>query len=305
MIETVREGKFLVVSVPRKWNHFTIEGIFKDYWKIPKKIIHEWRMSKEVTVDGKLFPWNTPLIAGVHLRVPMFEEDINEAVPPSDFNISILYEDDHLLIANKPSGMDTHPASPDQRNTLLNGVAHYLLSTEQHVMIKHIHRLDKNTTGAVLFSKNRVAGAMLDRMLSERKIHRTYAALAQGIMTEKKGTINEKIGRDRHHATRRRVSPTGQAAITHFHVLEQYLKKKLSLVSCSLESGRTHQIRVHFSHIGHPLAGDILYGGASTFPRQALHAYKIEFIHPFTEETIICRAPYLDAPPIFPDFPLP
>lgn len=305
MIETVKRGKFLIVTVPFKWNHFTIEGIFKDYWKVPKKLIHEWRMGMEVTVNNEFRPWNLPLAAGENLQIPIFEENNDEAVPPADLQISILFEDEHLLIANKPAGMDTHPSSPDQRNTLINGVAHYLHSTEQPMMIKHIHRLDKNTTGAVLFSKNRLAGSMLDKMLAERKIHRTYAALAQGIMTKKKGTINEKIGRDRHHATRRRVSPSGQPAITHYQVLESDAKKKLSLVKCSLETGRTHQIRVHFSHIGHPLAGDILYGGIPVFPRQALHAYKIELIHPITEEKIVCRAPYLDNPPIFPDFKLP
>ncbi|MDQ7864695.1 pseudouridine synthase [Peribacillus frigoritolerans] len=99
-----------------------------------------------------------------------------------------------------------------------------------------------------------------------------------------KAKSKKKIGRDRHHATRRRVSPTGQTAVTHYRVLNRDSKKNLTLVSCTLESGRTHQIRVHFSHLNHPLAGDTLYGGKKTFPRQALHARKIEFIHPISEE---------------------
>ncbi|WP_308302368.1 RluA family pseudouridine synthase [Bacillus sp. V5-8f] len=304
MIESVKQGKFLVVTIPDDWKHYTIEGIFKDYWKVPKKMIHEWRMGKAVTVNDQKIPWTSLLKPGDRLAVPVFE-DTDDLVAATDLQISILYEDEHLLIVNKPPGMDTHPNSAGQADTLMNGVAHYLLSTEQPTMAKHIHRLDKDTSGAVLFAKNRLSGVMLDKMLEERKIHRTYLAIVHGLLSKAKGTINEKIGRDRHHPTRRRVSPTGQTAITHFRVLERDPKKKLTIVKCSLESGRTHQIRVHFSHIGHPLAGDVLYGGKAVFPRQALHAYKISFIHPVTEEPIECIAPFLDSVPIFPDFPLP
>jgi 23S rRNA pseudouridine1911/1915/1917 synthase len=301
LIQSVRKGRYLLVTIPVKWNQLTIEGIFREQWKVPKKLMHEWRMSKKVTVNDKLRPWNSPLNTGECVQIPIFEEDNYEMVAPANLDVPILYEDEHLLIANKPAGMDTHPASPDQIHSLLNGVAYHLLSKGRPGMIKHIHRLDKDTTGAVLFAKNHLAGSMLDKMLEERQIKRTYAALCEGIIAENEGTINEKIGRDRHHATRRRVSPTGQTAVTHYQVLNRYPKKQLSLVKCSLESGRTHQIRVHFSHIRHPLAGDTLYGGKPIFPRQALHAYKMEFVHPLTEEAIVCHAPFLDNPPIFSD----
>lgn len=303
MIQTVTRGRFLIVTIPAKWNQLTIEGIFKDYWKVPKKMIHEWRMSKQVTINNEHRAWNTPLHVGEHLLIPIFDEGHHPGVPASDLGISILYEDEHLLIANKPAELETHPSSPGQIDSLLNGVAYQV--KERTGTIKHIHRLDKDTTGAVLFAKNRLAGVMLDRILEERKITRSYAALCEGIIKNNEGTIDEKIGRDRHHATRRRVSPTGQTAITRYKVLERYSNKRLSLVKCSLESGRTHQIRVHFSHIGHPLAGDTLYGGKPVFGRQALHAYKMEFIHPITEERIVCHAPFLDDPPIFPDIELP
>jgi 23S rRNA pseudouridine1911/1915/1917 synthase len=138
-------------------------------------------------------------------------------------------------------------------------------------------------------------------MLEKRDIKRTYLAIVQGTLPNKKGTINEPIGRDRHHATRRRVSPTGQKAVTHYEVLKADQRRKLSLVKCQLDTGRTHQIRVHFSSINHPLAGDELYGGKPIFPRQALHAVKLEFIHPFTNEKIICHAPFLDDHKIFTD----
>ncbi|MCO0597308.1 RluA family pseudouridine synthase [Peribacillus butanolivorans] len=261
-------------------------------------MVHEWRMSKEVKLNGNTVSWTTTLSEGDTISIPLMNAE-NETVKAVDLGISILYEDELLLIANKPAGMDTHPSQPGDTHTLINGVAYHLQNTGQTCMIKHIHRLDKNTTGAVLFAKDRLTGSMLDRMLEERKIKRTYVALVEGIIQKNEGKINEKIGRDRHHATRRRVSPTGQVAITHFQVLKRDSKKNLTLVSCTLESGRTHQIRVHFSHLNHPLAGDTLYGGKNTFPRQALHARKIEFIHPISEEKMIIEAPFLDKPGIF------
>ncbi|MFF2499905.1 MULTISPECIES: RluA family pseudouridine synthase [Peribacillus] len=292
-------NQHLIIDVLQSWNGLTIEKLFRELWKAPKKLVHEWRMSKEVTVNGNSVPWSTILNEGDTISIPLLDHAENETVQAADLGISILYEDDVLLIANKPAGMDTHPSQPDEAHSLLNGVAHHLQKTGQTCMIKHIHRLDKDTTGAVLFAKNRLIGSMLDRMLEEREIKRTYLALVEGNIKRDEGDIKEKIGRDRHHATRRRVSPTGQTAVTHYRVLNRDLKNNLTLVSCTLESGRTHQIRVHFSHLNHPLAGDALYGGKSTFPRQALHARKIEFIHPISEEKMIVEAPFIDEPEIF------
>lgn len=301
MIHYTRKENNLIIKVPEKWNSIIIEDFFKNYWRAPKKIIHEWRMSKEVTVNSECVPWSTKLNEGDFFSIPLFTDYETESIPATNLEIDIIYEDDFLLIANKPAHMDTHPSQPDANKTLINGVSYHLKQSGQTCMIKHIHRLDKDTTGAVLFAKNRLVGSMLDKMLEERKIKRTYYALVEGIMKSDKGTIQEKIGRDRHHATRRRVSPTGQTATTHYKVIQRYPKQNITLVSCTLESGRTHQIRVHFSHIHHPLAGDTLYGGKKIFPRQALHAQQIEFIHPISEEKILCKAPFLDMPPIFPD----
>jgi 23S rRNA pseudouridine1911/1915/1917 synthase len=286
----------IIIIAPNMWNKLTIDTLLKNYWKAPRKMVHEWRMSKKVTVNGEVANWTKSLHEGDELSLPIFE-NLLPLPTPQDLSISILYEDDTLLIANKPAGVETHPSEVGQTHTLLNGVAYHLKQTGQTCMIRHIHRLDKDTTGAVLFAKNQFVGALLDKMLEQRKITRSYYALVEGLLSQNNGTINEKIGRDRHHATRRRVSTNGQTAITHYRVLKRY--KNMTLVSCILESGRTHQIRVHFSHINHPLAGDLLYGGKPVFPRQALHAQTIEFVHPLTEEKISCYAPFLDNPPIF------
>lgn len=300
MIHYYRKESNLIITVPQNWNNMILEDFFKNYWKVPKKIIHDWRMSKEVTVNEETVPWSTKLNGGDLFSLPIFTNLETEHVPAADLGIDILYEDDFLLIANKPAQMDTHPSHSNDNKTLINGVSYYLQQSGQNCMIKHIHRLDKDTTGAVLFAKNRLVGSMLDKMLEERKIKRTYYALVEGIIKQDNGMIQEKIGRDRHHATRRRVSPTGQTSTTHYQVIQRDYKQNITLVSCTLDSGRTHQIRVHFSHIHHPLAGDTLYGGKRTFPRQALHARQIEFTHPISEEKILCAAPFLDTPPIFP-----
>jgi 23S rRNA pseudouridine1911/1915/1917 synthase len=295
-----KKGIWLEVIIPPDWNELTIEAIMRDIWKGPKKQIHGLRMDKAVLIDGKEANWHKPLKPFERMQIKFFAEQ-EFGVEPFYYDLEILYEDDHLLIVNKPAGMDTHPNEPSQTNTLTNAVAFYLQSKGEYRKVLHIHRLDKDTTGAVLFAKHAFIGAILDRMLEERTIKRNYLALTEGIIKKKKGTINEPIGRDRHHPTKRRISPSGQKAITHYKVLRTFQKNNSTLIQCSLDTGRTHQIRVHLSSIGHPLLGDPLYGGQQIFPRQALHAAVLSFIHPLTGEMIKCRAPFLDQPPIFPE----
>lgn len=298
MIQTHRKGEWFEIIIPEKWKSLTVEELFRTVWHAPKKQIHSLRMEKRVKINGQVAIWTAPLKIKDRLEIQFFiGEKLN--VQPTFYDLSILYEDDHLLVVNKPANMDTHPNSPAQFDTLANAVAFHLQAKGEYCQIKHIHRLDKDTTGAVLFAKHPFIGSILDQLLEKREIKRTYLAIVHGTLPTKKGTIKEPIGRDRHHATRRRVSPGGQIAVTHYEVINTNQRKNISIVKCSLETGRTHQIRVHFSHIGHPLAGDQLYGGNPIFPRQALHAVKLELIHPFTEEIIQCYAPFLDKKEIF------
>ncbi|CAG9609549.1 RluA family pseudouridine synthase [Pseudoneobacillus rhizosphaerae] len=303
MIQSKRMGAWHEFLVPEEWAGKTVEELFKQTWEAPKKLTHQFRMEKWVMVNHVPVNWTIPLVKGDRLMIN-FYENLENDVMPSYMNIEILFEDDHLLIVNKPAGIDTHPNDPGQVNTLLNGVAFYLQSKGLPTWVRHIHRLDRDTTGAILFAKHPLVGSVLDRMLEQRQIKRTYLALVHGLMKHKKGTINEPIGRDRHHATRRRVSPSGQDAITHFELINLYQKDNTSLVKCWLDTGRTHQIRVHLSHIGYPLIGDLLYGGKLEASRQALHAAKLEFVHPLTKELICCFAPFLDDAPIFPSLDL-
>jgi len=295
-----RKGEWMDIMTPSEWNGYTIDYVLREIWQGPKKQIHQLRTEKAVLINGTQANWHQNLNIGDRIQIKFFNEQ-DFGVIPTYFDINILYEDDHLLVVNKPAGMDTHPNEPTQKDTLANAVAYYLQAKGEFRKVLHIHRLDQNTTGAVLFAKYSFIGAILDKLLEERKIKRTYLALTDGIMKKKQGTIVAPIGRDRHHPTKRRVSPTGQKAVTHFKVLNTFQNKNYSLIQCDLDTGRTHQIRVHLSDIGHPITGDTLYGGNPIFLRPALHAVKLTFIHPFTGEHIEVLAPFLDDPPIFPD----
>lgn len=289
MITSKKYGDWFELALPIEWEGFTVDYILRNIWKAPKKLIHQMRMEKQVRINGDYISWNFPLKYMDKLQLKLFNEE-DFGVIPAYREVEILYEDEHLMVFNKPAHMDTHPNDFGQVNTLSNAAAYHLQAQGEFRKIKHVHRLDRDTTGAILFAKHPLAGSILDRMLEERVIKRTYLALVHGRLKVKKGKITEPIGRDRHHATRRRVSPNGQPAITHFELIKTYNKQDLSLIKCQLETGRTHQIRAHLSHIGHPLAGDLLYGGKPLFNRQALHAAKLEFSHPFTMENICCFA---------------
>jgi 23S rRNA pseudouridine1911/1915/1917 synthase len=299
MLQTKRKGKWLEIIVPPEWEGYSIDDLFRKIWRAPKKLIYHFRMDNKVYVNGTKANWTIPLVQGGKLMILLFEDYTSE-LSPAYHEVPILYEDDHVIVFNKPAFISTHPNDIElDKDTLANAALYYLQSKGEFCNIRHIHRLDRDTTGAILFSKHALAGAILDQMLEERKIKRTYIAIVNGLLATKKGTIHEPIGRDRHHATKRRVSLTGQDAITHYQVIRMDKKQHFTYVKCWLDTGRTHQIRVHFSHLGHPLAGDVLYGGGTAFKRQALHAAKLEFLHPITAEKIICHAPFTDQPPIF------
>ncbi|MBO9128481.1 RluA family pseudouridine synthase [Bacillus sp. 165] len=288
---TYKKGEWCEIIVSSEWDGKTIDDIVKEEWKVPKKLLHEYRMQKSIQINGEYRRWTDTLQEGDKLQVHMFIEE-EYGVTPEYQDVEIIYEDDHLLIVNKPYGMDTHPSEKGGTHTLANGVAYHLQANGIFAKVRHIHRLDKDTTGGVVFAKHSLAGAVMDRLLMERNIKRRYIALVEGKVNQKKGIINKPIGRDRHHSTRRRVSPTGDSAVTRFYVSEYFSKQNVSLVHLELETGRTHQIRVHMSDIGYPLVGDKLYGGQTTLlNRQALHAEEITMLHPITKEKVEVSVP--------------
>ncbi|MFC5530888.1 RluA family pseudouridine synthase [Cohnella yongneupensis] len=241
---------------------------------------------------SKLLQTRGLLVQGPNLRLHLFPREQRD-FPPDWMELNILYEDEFTLVVNKPAGIEVHPSEHGQRKTLAHAVAAYYEMSGQEIRVRHIHRIDKDTTGPVLYAKNEFAHYQYDKAMREKKIERLYLALAEGYVEGNKGKIDKPIGQDRHHSTRRRVSDTGDPAVTHFEVVERL--RDHTLVRLRLETGRTHQIRVHLSSINHPLAGDGMYGGKrGIMSRQALHGDRLIWSHPWTGEQQSVRAPLPD-----------
>ncbi|WP_153733639.1 RluA family pseudouridine synthase [Sporosarcina obsidiansis] len=263
----------------------TVEQLLREQWQGGKKTVHQMRMDKSVTdTNGQPIEWKEPLPQGTPLTFSF--SDAHSSYKPEAFDsLRIVWEDEHLLAVHKPAGMAVHPEQAPGTGTLMNEVMGYIES-QGGSYAEHIHRLDQHTAGILLIAKHPIAKTMLDRMLEQNKIDRFYTAEVEGQLRKPRGTINMPIGKDRYHATRRRVSPSGQAATTHFRVIER--RANSTVVEAQLETGRTHQIRVHFAHLGHPVIGDQLYG-SETIARgpYKLTATKIAFQHPITLEQIM------------------
>jgi 23S rRNA pseudouridine1911/1915/1917 synthase len=275
-----RKGEWMELALSLSdWNPIKQDAVetLEQHLRVPRKLFNKLLKNGGIKLQGN------------KLLLHVFPAE-NSAFASEYSELEVLFEDDFCLVVNKPAGMSVHPAEMGRKGTLAGAVTYYYESTGQSCSIRHIHRLDRDTTGAVLYAKNEWAHQLLDEDMREKQIERIYIALASGIFTEKEGTIREPIGRDRHHPGKRRVTPAGDAAVTHFKVIEQM--KKAALVRIRLETGRTHQIRVHMTHIGHPLLGDILYGGTSIgIVRQALHGEQLLFSHPVSGETLSITAP--------------
>ncbi|MDQ0221514.1 RluA family pseudouridine synthase [Streptococcus moroccensis] len=272
------------ITIPQAFPEMTVKEVLEDYFLIPRKIRHFLRTKKHVQVNGELINWQSTIRPGDLLSLTFDQDDYPKKSLPAGQKgvIEVLYEDEHLVIVNKPEGMKTHGNEPTEI-ALLNHV-----STEVGATCYVVHRLDMETSGAVLFAKNPFVLPILNRLLEDRKISRTYLALCQGKIAKDQWVITDKIGRDRHDRRKRLVdNRKGQTAET--HVTLQSHHGRNSLVNCQLKTGRTHQIRVHLSHHGHPLIGDPLYHPQKA-PRLMLHAKTLSFQHPFTLETLTVTA---------------
>lgn len=235
-------------------------------------------------------------LAGDRLRLQLFPSKISQYKPMdlagTNQAVEILYEDDFCLAVHKPAGVKVHPdGGADNRPTLANAVSAIFFNRGEQIAPEHIHRLDENTSGPVLYAKNAFAKLKLDAEMAQKGIGRVYVALVQGKVSPSLRVIDEPIGKDRHHNSRRVVSRSGQHAVTHVELVEAY--PDASLVRLTLETGRTHQIRVHLSYMGHPLIGDSLYGGKTElYPHQALHGESLSFPHPLSGEMICVTDPW-------------
>lgn len=246
-----------------------------------------------VLVDGQKKKAKYDVKAGEVIQVSIPEpETIN--VEPENINIDIVYEDDDVIVVNKPQGMVVHPSPGHPNHTLVNALLyHSPLSTINGTYRPGIvHRIDKDTSGLLMVAKNNYAHESLSKQLKDKSNIREYIALVHGNIKENSGVINAPIGRSKKDRKKQAVVDDGKNAVTHFKVLERF-GGEYTLVSCVLETGRTHQIRVHMKYIGYPLAGDPLYGPKNTLKGngQFLHAKKLGFVHPKTSEQMIFEKP--------------
>ncbi len=228
---------------------------------------------------------------GDRIRVRLLEKaEGSEAIMPAPLPFEIVYEDEDLLVINKPADMPIHPSFQNHGNTLADALTWHYQQQGKEFVYRCINRLDRDTTGLLIVARHQLSASILSDMVRKREIHREYLAIVEGIPPEK-GTISAPIGRKEGSAILREVNfETGEPARTHFTRLET--RNGLSLASLKLETGRTHQIRVHMAYIGCPLIGDYLYYPDHTrINRQALHSYRLSFLHPITGKALSFTAP--------------
>ncbi len=270
------------ITLPANQKTSTLRELLETEWLVPRKVRHFLRVRKFVWINGEPALFHQAVHAGdtITLRLEETDYTYQEIHLGNKKNIKPLYEDEHLIIVDKPAGIKTHPNQPDETDTLLNDLAAYLAEKKQRAYV--VHRLDKETSGVILFAKNPLVLPILGRLLEQKQIYRRYQAVVWGKLT-KDQTITKKIGRDRHDRRKRVIDPRGKTAIT--HVTVHAVHQKTSEIFCVLDTGRTHQIRVHLASLGHPIVGDPLYQNKKG-ARLLLHAYEMYLPHPFTKETL-------------------
>lgn len=257
-----------------------------------KHIIIQVRNAGGITVDGSHAITPRILKEGETLRIHLEERESSQKVVPTQLPLNLVYEDEDLMIVNKPANMPIHPSQGNFENTLANAVAWYYQQKGQPYVYRAINRLDRDTTGLLILAKHGLSGCILSQMGSRREIRREYLAIAMG-KADSQGRIDAPIGRAGQSTVLRCIDwEHGDPACTHYERLLYREDLDCSLIRLHLETGRTHQIRVHMKHIGHPLPGDFLYNpDYRLMKRQALHSHKLEFLHPITGEAMYFEAP--------------
>lgn len=220
----------------------------------------------------------------VAVRIGERPDAAGSSLEPVEMDLAIVHEDEDLLVIDKPPFLLVHPVAPHHTRTLAHGIAHHLRATGVATRVRPVHRLDRDTSGLILIAKSAYAHQHLDRQLRERSMRREYLGLVNGELADATGTVAAPIARRKDSPALREVRAGGETAVTRFRVVERL--RRATLVALELETGRTHQIRVHMAHLGHPLLGDPQYGGPAVagLRRQALHASRLDFTHPRTGE---------------------
>lgn len=249
------------------------------------------KMRESILINGVWSYMRTAVKNGDILTVHIQEPESSPNIPPVKLPLDIVYEDEDIVVVNKPAGMPVHPSLNNYENSLANGLMYYYQEQGKPFIFRCTNRLDRDTSGLTVVAKHMVSSSILSSMGMRHEITREYLAIVRGALKPSEGTIDAPIGRTGSSLIERKIDfENGERAVTHYRVVEE--QNGHSLISLILETGRTHQIRVHMKYIGHPLVGDYLYNPDMEYiDRQALHSHRLSFTHPVTGEKMEFTAP--------------
>ena len=269
-----------------------IRQILKEVFFMSDRLIVKLKHNNCISVNDEVAHIWTKISKGDKLVVEEnFEEESPNIVPNENIKLTILYEDEYMLIVDKAPGMPVHPSSLHFDDSLSNGVKAYYEKIGLKKLIRPVIRLDKDTSGIVIFAKNEYIQNQLMYQMKTKSFKKKYIAILEGIVEKNEGTIKTNITRKEGSVIERMVSDKGQTAISYYKVVKRLKNKNLTVVEYELETGRTHQLRLHSKHINHPILGDSLYNKESSLiKRQALHSIEVKFIHPITKNEMIIKS---------------
>ncbi|HET7232406.1 MAG TPA: RluA family pseudouridine synthase [Longimicrobium sp.] len=286
-------GRWLDHTVTDEEAGRTVQDVLTGPMQVSRRMIQKLTRAQGILLNRRAPFLGRKVKAGdvVSARIQRDEEP---GLLPVEMPLDIVYEDGDVLVLNKPPGVLVHPTSPEQRETLAHGVAFHFAQRDLRARVRPVHRIDRDTSGLVLFANSAMAHQLLDKQLREGVIGRAYLALVDGVMEGDQGVIDAPIGRDPRRPNLRAVRPNTEPARTRWRVIDRF--PNATLLELELETGRTHQIRVHMQHAGHPVLGDRQYGraGVRLIGRQALHASRLTFHHPTSGQEMTFEAPLPD-----------
>lgn len=262
-----------------------VKEVLKAEFSMSDRLLLKLKKLDRIYLNGNVTSVNHLVLENDLIECYLDYEEDNSNIVPIEMPLNIIYEDEAYIVVNKPAGIPVHPSMDHYTDSLSNGIAFYFNQIGLKKKIRPVNRLDKDTSGIVIFAKNEYIQECLVRQMKSKEFIKKYIAVVNGNLDNLEGTINTPIARKEGSIIERCVSETGDIAITHYKVLKR--KPNFDIVECILETGRTHQIRVHFAYLGHSLLGDTLYGTSSNLiNRQALHAYEVEFTHPLSKKKV-------------------
>lgn len=276
----------LTYIIEEKEDHMKLREYLRSKAQLSGRLIKGAALSARIEVNSQRAKLNYVLKAGDVISFQVSKEE-SQNIEPEKMDIDVIYEDNDLIVVNKSPGMVVHPTRSYPSGTLANGLLYYFKQKNEKCIVRLVSRLDMDTSGLIIIAKNQFSHMALARDMQRNDFIKSYLAVIHGNLKEKSGTIDEPIYRTTDDSIQRVVDERGQKSITHFSVVESY--ESADLVRLTLETGRTHQIRVHLSYLGHPIYGDSLYGETDDkafIKRQALHAYKLSFPHPRTGDIL-------------------